>query len=149
MQNNPLHTVFLADDDPDDRYLFEEAFYAVAQHDSLVMANDGSELMRMLKLTVPPPPKVIFLDLNMPLKNGFQCLSEIRKNETFKDIPVVIFSTSTEPKYIDQVFEDGANYYLCKPNSFPKLKSAITQVLSINWAEQPVNRVRDEFVLDC
>lgn len=142
-------SVFLAEDDPDDRYLFEDAFHEVAQETELVMANDGKELMEILDLTVPPPPEVIFLDLNMPFKSGFECLSEIRETNKLKDIPVVIFSTTSEKEFIDRVFQQGANYYLCKPSSFPKLKNAIAQVLSINWSEQRSQPTRDKFVLQC
>jgi CheY-like chemotaxis protein len=140
-------SVFLADDDPDDRFLFEDAFNEVARETQLVMANDGKELMEILDLTVPPPPEVIFLDLNMPLKSGFECLSEIRETNKLKNIPVVIFSTTSEKEYIDRVFQQGANYYLCKPPSFPKLKKAIAQVLAIDWSKQNGPTTRDKFVI--
>jgi CheY-like chemotaxis protein len=147
-QRHTLPSVFLADDDEDDRFLFETAFKEVTDEAQLVMAHNGKELMNILELTVPPPPEVIFLDLNMPLKNGFVCLSEIRKTNKLKDIPVVIFSTTSHQEHINRVFEGGANYYMRKPDSFPKLKNAIERVLSIDWEQEAFQPSRDQFVLD-
>ncbi len=140
-------TVFLADDDIDDCFLFEDALSEVSTHTKLTTANDGIELMNILEKTVPPQPDVIFLDLNMPRKNGFECLIELKSINRFKDIPVVIFSTSSETGFIDKVYENGADYYLCKPGSFQHLKSAISKVLSIDWEAHKKQPSRDEFLL--
>ena len=86
--------IFLAEDDPDDRSFFEDALNALALQTVLVISEDGEELMTALEETVPPQPFVIFLDLNMPRKNGFECLKEIRESDKLKDIPVVVLSTS-------------------------------------------------------
>lgn len=142
-------SVFLAEDDGDDRYLFQSAFSEVASLPDLIMATDGNDLMQLLTQLVPPPPKVIFLDLHMPRKSGFECLAEIRACDGYKDIPVVIFSTSTEAQHIDRAFQSGANYYFCKLNSFDGLKSAIQKVLDSNWQEESVPGTRETFVLAC
>lgn len=140
-------TILLVEDDEDDRFLFEQAFAEVATTNRLVMAGDGDSLMDILARTVPPPPYVIFLDLNMPKKTGFQCLTEIRNHQAYKDIPVVILSTSTNALHIDQVYIDGANYYIFKPSSFSQLKAAIARVLSIDWAKGRPKASREEFVI--
>ena len=103
MNNNSKKYIFLADDDEDDCMLFEDALREVNASTELATANDGVELMMLLGKTVPPPPDVIFLDLNMPKKNGFECLAEIRNSKQFKDIPVVIFSTTGEKEAIDKL----------------------------------------------
>ncbi len=139
--------VFLADDDIDDCFLFEDALSEVSIQTRLSTANDGIELMNLLENAVPPPPDVIFLDLNMPRKNGFECLVELKTTDKFKDIPVVIFSTSCEEGYIDKVYENGADYYLCKPGSFQSLKTAISKVLSIDWKDHTAQPARDQFFL--
>lgn len=139
--------IFLADDDEDDCILFEDALREVADNTRLTMANDGIELMGILEEAVPPPPYVVFLDLNMPLKNGFECLAEIRATNKLKDIRVVIFSTSTEGEAINRTYEQGADYYICKPRTFSQLKKAIDKVLTIDWHEQGVQPSRDQYLL--
>lgn len=94
------------------------------------MADDGVELMNVLDESVPPPPDVIFLDLNMPRKNGFECLKEIRQTAKLREIPVIIFSTSDNAQAIDKTYSLGANFYMQKPRSFALLKKAIETVLS-------------------
>jgi CheY-like chemotaxis protein len=138
---------FLADDDDDDRLLFEDALRELSTETSLTVATDGVDLMEKLEETVPPPPSVIFLDINMPRKNGFECLTEMKQIEKFRDIPVVIFSTSNEDSTIDRTYRQGANFYIHKPRSFEKLKSAIQQVMAIDWSRQPLQRSKEKYVL--
>ena len=128
-------SIYLADDDADDCLLFEDALREVCETTELVTANDGVELIDLMEKTVPPSPDVIFLDLNMPRKNGFECLELIRKTKKWKDIPVVIFSTTGQEDMIKKVHEQGANYFMRKPGSFPKLKQAIKQILDIDWTK--------------
>ncbi len=145
MTTKPQRTIFLADDDADDCMLFEDALREVSDTTSLVTANDGVELMDILEKTVPPPPEVIFLDLNMPRKNGVECLIEIRNTQKFKDIPVVIFSTSSLQASIEQVYNEGANIYVKKPGTFPKLKTAIKQILETDWSNHKTRKSMDHF----
>ncbi|HEY5825760.1 MAG TPA: response regulator [Cyclobacteriaceae bacterium] len=140
-------SIFLADDDTDDRILFQDALREVSKDTRLQMANDGLELMDILEETVPPPPDVIFLDLNMPLKNGFECLADIKRTHKLKNIPVVIFSTSSQQDAIGKVYAQGAHYYICKPSSFEKLKMAISEILSRDLASHLTQPSREEFLL--
>lgn len=133
MNDNIKKYILLADDDEDDCMLFEDALKEVNASTELATANDGVELMKLLGKIVPPPPDVIFLDLNMPKKNGFECLAEIRNSQDFKNIPVVIFSTTGEEEAINKLYEQGANYFIRKPGSYPKLKNAIQGILAIDW----------------
>lgn len=143
-----LRIVFLADDDADDRMFFEDALKQVNIPTQLTLANDGLELMQSLEtIAEPPPPHVIFLDLNMPRKNGFQCLEEIRDNPNLKDIPVVIFSTTASNDAIDEAYRKGANYFICKPHTFALLVKTIEIVLAIEMWQQP-HPVKEEFLLE-
>ena len=141
--------IFLADDDIDDSSLFEEALQEVSEDTRLKIAYDGEELLHVLEETVPPSPDVIFLDLNMPRKNGFQCLKEIKQTQKLKHIPVVIFSTAFQREAIDQTYLDGAHYYICKPTSYVDLKKTIQKILSINWKENVVRPAKENFVFGC
>ena len=87
--------------------------------------------MNYLNEKVEKLPDVLFLDLNMPRKNGFECLSEIKRNEKLKDIPVVVFSTSNSPEKINLVFKTGGLVYVHKPGNFSQLKQVILHALPI------------------
>lgn len=139
--------IYLADDDADDRMLFEAALREVRHATNLLTAENGQQLMQFLNDRVPPSPDVIFLDLNMPRKNGFECLEEIKKNEKLRDIPVVIFSTSMQDSAINTVYKAGANFYICKPGTFTQLKKIIDQVLSIDWTENCTQPDMEKFIL--
>lgn len=145
MGANARKYIFLADDDEDDCLLFEDALREICSTTELTTANDGVELMHILGTSVPPPPDVIFFDLNMPRKNGFECLTEIRNTQKLKDIPVVIFSTTGEEEAIDRLYEQGANYFIRKPGSFPKLKIAIQQILAIDWTKNSFKTFKENF----
>ena len=105
-------SVFLADDDADDRFLFKEALMEVRKNVKVTMLNNGEQLMSCLDQKKTDQPNLIFLDLNMPLKNGIECLEEIKKDNNLKNIPVIIFSTSSQKETINQVYTKGANYYM-------------------------------------
>lgn len=125
------YKILLADDDPDDRELFAEA---AGMHDAHVIGvPNGMQLMANL-LQTDALPDVIMLDLNMPEKDGKECLREIREHDRLRAIPVVIYSTSSAKKDIDDTQQMGANLYITKPNSFAELKKAIQRLLAIDWA---------------
>lgn len=147
LRPNCQQRILLADDDEDDCLLFEDALKEICPEQSiLTTANDGFLLMQLLTHPTPDSPDIIFLDLNMPVKNGFQCLSEIRKNEDLKAIPVVIFSTTAQKEAIDKVYRDGASLYIRKPGSFVKLKNVIERVLSRDW-RSGLQTPKESFVL--
>ncbi|MDZ7808774.1 MAG: response regulator [Gracilimonas sp.] len=76
-------------------------------------------------------PDALFLDLNMPRKNGFAALGEIKRNTKLQDLPVIIFSTATNKEMIKQVFKDAAHYYIRKPVHFWELKELIYKSLKL------------------
>src|SRR5580704_8393518 len=97
-------SIFLADDDDDDCSVFGDALNELNDNVHLTVTNDGVELLDTLHETIPPPPYVIFLDINMPRKDGFESLKEIRGTEKMRGIPVVILSTSNSQNIIDTAF---------------------------------------------
>jgi CheY-like chemotaxis protein len=138
-----MKNIFLADDDADDRMLFEDALKQLPIPTQLTLSNDGLELMSNLETVVPD---VIFLDLNMPRKNGFQCLEEIRNTPKLKDIPIVIFSTTANEDAVNKTHQLGANYYICKPHSFELLVKAIETVLTLEMLLKP-QPPKENFIL--
>lgn len=138
--------VFLADDDADDRAMFEEVIHEVDPAIQLICAEDGEALLNMLHSEKNALPHLLFLDLNMPNKNGKECLEEIRKSDRLKNIPVIIYSTSSSPKDIDDTFEKGANLYVRKPSSFQELRFIARAVLAMEWSNCKNLVVKNTFV---
>ncbi|WP_339715745.1 response regulator [uncultured Kriegella sp.] len=120
---NPL-TIFLADDDSDDRELFMDALAEIPLETKVKQFNDGIELMDNL-FSDEPLPDVIFLDLRMPLMDGFECLNDIRSFSQFSDIKVIVYSSSYHKREVNQLRRDGANRYLQKPTSYNQLKTLL------------------------
>jgi CheY-like chemotaxis protein len=135
MKNEPFQ-ILLADDDESDRLLFTDAFSELKINTIVDTTNNGMELMAYLTKKNALLPDLIFLDLNMPLKNGLECLKEIRTNEKLKDIFIVIYSTSESEKEIDETFNNGANVYITKPNKFDKLKLALEKAVMTTYLYQ-------------
>ena len=125
--------IFLADDDEDDRNFFNEAITELKMDNKVTVFKDGQDLMDYLEKPDSKLPHILFLDLNMPCKTGFDCLKEIRTNSRFKDISIAIYSTSSSEKDIEETFIGGANIYIKKPNDFNKLKKVIKDVVNMNW----------------
>ncbi len=139
--------IYLADDDEDDRLFFQDALLEVCEESNLTMATNGVELMNMLYRPPAPMPDVIFLDLNMPAKNGFECLEEIKKNESLKNLPVIIFSTTVQEDAVNKVYKGGANFYIRKPDNFNQLKKALKKVLSIDWMKEVRQISKEQFIV--
>lgn len=139
--------IVLADDDEDDRILFMEAMDQIAIKTKLFIFTNGQELMDYLLQPEVILPQLVFLDLNMPIKGGMQCLHEIRRHNRLKDLIVAIYSTSSSEKDIEETFVKGANIYINKPNSFTELKEAVLKVLQINWQYQTSNLNPENFLL--
>ncbi len=143
-ENAQLKTILLADDDKDDREFFQEALYAISSDVVLKTAENGIEVLKKLRLE-RDLPELIFLDLNMPLKNGYECLDEVKADEQLKDIPVVIFSTSLQQETADQVYESGASLYVVKPNSFPELTLLLQKFDELGW-QIPLRTLKENFI---
>jgi CheY-like chemotaxis protein len=127
--------ILLADDDVDDRSFFANALAELPLTTTLASVNDGEQLMAYLDTNRKHLPHVLFLDLSMPRKNGFECLVEIKEMKEFKHIPVVMFSTSFpadinyEESMIKTLINMGADFYIRKLGDFESLKKAIHQSL--------------------
>jgi CheY-like chemotaxis protein len=128
--------ILLADDDADDRLFFTEAINELKMEHTLTVFNDGAALMDYLESPERDEidiPHILFLDLNMPCKTGFDCLKEIRENSKYNNLSIAIYSTSSSERDIEETFIGGANIYIKKPNDFKTLKKVIKDVVSINW----------------
>jgi CheY-like chemotaxis protein len=145
----PFNTrhILLADDDNDDSVLFQDILDELPLSTHLTTVFNGEQLMQLLNRTKERLPDVLFLDLNMPRKNGFDCLIEIKRSEKLKLLSVIIFSTSYEPDVISLLYKKGARYYIRKPNSFRQLKKVIHQALVLTAKTNIEYPSREKFVL--
>ncbi len=123
--------ILLADDDVDDRYFFEKALKELPIAAKLVTVPDGEQLLNYLYAHTEQLPDVIFLDINMPRKNGRECLIEIMHNNLLKHIPIIMFSTTNAWNTIGALFKGGAHVYIHKPGDFGQLKEVIQHSLPI------------------
>lgn len=146
--NNYQYKILLADDDDDDCIFFEEALEESSCSTALSIVNDGVELMHFLEENSKEAfPDILFLDLNMPRKNGIECLTEINKSEKFKDIAVIIFTTSFDSIIIDELYDKGAIHYIRKPGDFNKLRKVIENAILLAVQNDFKQPSRDQFVL--
>jgi two-component system, chemotaxis family, response regulator Rcp1 len=124
--------ILLVDDSPEDVDLTREALEGTKFANNLSVVFDGDEAMKFLrkegKYKTAPRPSLVFLDLNMPKKNGHEVLAEMKEDANLMDIPVVILTTSTGEEDVSQAYKHHANCYVAKPvnmQQFTKVVQAI------------------------
>lgn len=139
-QRRPI-TILVADDDPDDRLLVEDAFRENSLGNELFFVLDGEELMQFLhhqgRYVAPassPRPGLILLDLNMPRKDGHEALAEIKADPELRNIPVVVLTTSHVDEDILRTYNLGVAGFITKPVTFESLVD-IVKVLGRYWFE--------------
>ncbi|GAB4303707.1 MAG: response regulator [Oscillatoriaceae cyanobacterium] len=139
MKDRKKCKILVADDDPDDRFLLEDALTETQLADHLYFVENGEQLMDYLhglgKYTDPrscPRPDLILLDLNMPRKDGREALKEIKSDPNLRQIPIVVFTTSQAEEDIYRTYDLGGNSFISKPVSYEGLLKLMEQ-LGIYW----------------
>lgn len=134
-------TILVADDDPDDRMLIEDAFLESKLSNDLHFVKDGIELLEYLRHEGPfedaekaPRPGIILLDLNMPRMDGREALSEIKADPNLKQIPIVVLTTSKAEEDILRTYDMGVNSFVTKPVTFEGLVDMV-RVLTNYWIQ--------------
>lgn len=122
-------TIFLVDDDEDDQMLFHDAVREIDASIHCSVANNGIQALNKLNME-GFVPDLMFVDLNMPLMNGFEFLLEVGRLEHISQVPIVIFTTSASPEQAHRTFELGASAFLTKPPSFNLLRTKLSNILS-------------------
>lgn len=142
-EKKSIHILF-SDDDTDDALLFTQAADLMTASILLSFAEDGEQLMRYLSKEILPD--LIFLDLNMPVKNGVECLREIRSDKKLDWLPIIIYTTSDNPKDVDTCFDLRANLYVVKPTSFENIIKTLKKVINMDFSKQRFP-TRENFLL--
>lgn len=137
--------ILLADDDTADCLLFKEALNELPLNTNLTTVYNGEQLLEELEKN--KLPDVLFLDLNMPRKNGFVALGQIKRSTQLQNIPVVVFSTASDMESIKKVYRDAAHYYISKPADFIQLKKLIYEALVLITDKNNRIPMLDKFVI--
>lgn len=145
--NNSI-VLLLADDDASDRFLFKKALEGLSLPVTLEEVQNGNELLNWLSGNESPVPDILYLDLNLPLNNGYACLAKIRLIEKLKDLPIVIYSNSFDPLTAAALHGFGAHYYLRKPLDFIQLKKLIRETIFQITAGDKTQPPIEHFVLN-
>jgi CheY-like chemotaxis protein len=122
-------TLLYVDDDPDDLDLLYSILMDIDPEIRYVTFQKGKEAMNYLELT-KELPDMIFMDINMPVMNGKQCLSEIRKSPRLKHLPVIMYTTSSEEREIKECYKLGATDFLIKPSNIQEFYAGLSAVLN-------------------
>lgn len=121
---------FLIDDDEDDRKIFEIALNKISPEIKFGYANGGQDAIAQLK-SCDRVPDFIFLDLNMPIMSGSECLVELKKTASVAEVPVIIYSTTITEKIIYDTLHDGAFDHIEKPSKIETLVKYLKRILQI------------------
>lgn len=138
------HLILLVDDSAEDQYLTTEALEAAGGKNKMCTLDSGEELLAYLHREGPyaaegsaPRPHLVLLDLNMPRMNGHETLAELRKIDEYRNLPVIVYSTSAVEDDVNLAYSGGANAYIAKPDSFEALCRAMSTLQEF-WFETAV-----------
>lgn len=148
LASKPIHTktitsIILAEDDIDDQNIFQIALQEIDSSIQIQFVSNGRELLDILQ---NHKPDLLFLDLDMPYKNGLECLLEIRNNPALEKIPVIVFSSTTKPSNIQTAYEMGAHLFFIKPPIYSDYLSSIKTIFKLNWDEP--DAVREQYCIN-
>jgi DNA-binding NtrC family response regulator len=142
-----LKSVMIIDDDEDDRNLFFEALMAADQTLHFISAPNGKEGLNILQRKDIQLPDILFLDLNMPLMNGMQCLAEIRRITQLERIPVIIYTTTQSIDEYGELTAYNPIYFLSKPTRFKEIVKAVSYLISNRWWEKAATGSRIDLLV--
>lgn len=138
-----IQNIVLAEDDVDDQNIFQLAVQEVDAHIQTQFVSNGKELLEYLK---SHKPDMVFLDLEMPYKNGLECLVEMRSDAGLERLPVVVFSSTTRPANIQTAYEMGAHLFFIKPPIYSDYLSSIKAIFRLNWSDP--EGVREQYCVN-
>jgi CheY-like chemotaxis protein len=138
--------VAVVDDDQDDRELLIDVVREIENGLEILQFENGSTFLAYLMDSKTDFPDLVFLDLNMPMMGGMQCLVRLREFVNAKELPVAIYSTSSSTQHINEAYSLGANLYISKPNDFNDLKRCVDSVLKMVLEEKMKIPTKETFL---
>jgi CheY-like chemotaxis protein len=121
-------TIYLVDDDPDDRMFISQAFHQVTPGVKVVEAASGFELLTLIVREKDSKTALILMDINMPKMSGIETLRALKSDLELSHIPVVMISTTSNPTYIKNAYEEGIAGFICKPSTLKGFTDLANQV---------------------
>ena len=122
--------IVLAEDDEDDSLMFRDVLADLKFSVDVKVFDNGHDLLHYLFEVCEECPDIIFLDLDLPRRNGIDCLVEIRRVSKYHDVPVIVLSTSSHAPTVQKSFESGANLFVQKPDTFHRMRSILHSIVS-------------------
>lgn len=142
--HNSETKILIGEDDDDDYLIFSLAIEETSYKVLLTRAVDGAMVLSQLEKEMPD---ILFLDLKLPVKDGRECLKEIRANHHFDALPIIIYTSYDDLTNIEYCYREGSNLYTIKPSSVSDLKQILNRILSIDWKKIKYFPPRSEFVM--
>jgi CheY-like chemotaxis protein len=143
LYKNGSLTLFHADDDADDAMIFKEAICEINDQIKVRVIHNGDELVELLTHI---QPDMLFLDLEMPGKNGLECLVDIRKMKHYRNLPIIVFSSTTRPANIETAYEMGADLFFVKPYKFDELVTSLQSILLMDWSDP--SKIKEQCIVN-
>ncbi len=140
-----LH-IMLADGNRHEHFFFDKILKTLSHHIKLTTVEDGESLMAHLLEKAPMLPDVLILDYNMPLKNGFKCLLDIKGSPILKELPVIMYSSDIHDDVSNLLYESGAHFHIIK-TTFNELKKILQHVFLLIVENKFTRPSRDQFLL--
>jgi CheY-like chemotaxis protein len=138
-----ISNIVLAEDDIDDQNIFQIALEEIDSAIRTQFVSNGKELLKLLQTA---QPDLLFLDLDMPYKNGLECLVEMKSDLQLEKIPVVVFSSTTKPSNIQTAYEMGAHLFFIKPPIYSDYLSSIKAIFKLDWSDP--DAVRNQYCVN-
>ena len=138
--------ILLVEDDNDDLIFFTEILDELNIPHEVTFAKDSFEFFRLIENE--NKFDLIFLDFNLPARDGRQCLKQVKTNEKYKNVPVIIFTGSHEQDDIDYAYEFGAHYHVVKPYAHINYLASMKTVLERNWKKRQPRPPKEKFVVN-
>ncbi|MEJ1240541.1 response regulator [Chryseolinea sp. T2] len=124
----PQRIIFVVDDDPDDLEFFREAILKIDDSFKCIQCADGKMAGQLIQLNIIPA--IVFIDINMPVYNGFELLKDLRSKYNVENLQIAMLSTSMNAEYSAKLTSMGAQYTLQKPSSFNGYLEMLTPILA-------------------
>jgi CheY-like chemotaxis protein len=127
-------TIVLIDDDPDDLDIMKETLEKVAPSTQCISFLYPDEAIRVVTNELIVVPDYIIIDMNMPRKTGLECLRELRAQEEFSDLPIIIYSTTISAALKETLMKAGATHVFQKPSKYEAWSNALGKMMQRDWA---------------